>query len=134
MSLRTVSGIAFYLVNTFKVPLFCHGLESRLSTQRRCLDSGPASFELSPSSFTGSVGFPGAGDQILLGRDQILSLDDHAFLHPETITLSNQNSVVVLAQAKKGRDPITLTDTWKSSADLGLSGSHGDEWNIISPL
>jgi hypothetical protein len=64
---------------------------------------------------------PGAGHHITVGRDCILSIGEHAFLHPKTISLLNKKSVTVLAQAKSGRDSITLAETWKNNADLGLT-------------
>jgi hypothetical protein len=78
---------------------------------------------------------PGAGLHIIVGRDQILNLGEHAFLQPGTIDLLNQRSVTVLAHVKSGRDPITLADTWKNNADFGFTGFHETEWtNFISVL
>jgi hypothetical protein len=72
---------------------------------------------------------PGARFHILIGRDRILGLGERSFLLNETINQLNQKQVYVLAHAVVARNPITTTELWMSSTDLGLTGLIAEDWD-----
>jgi hypothetical protein len=65
---------------------------------------------------------PGTGQLINIGRDRVLGLGEKSILSDELITILNQKKITVLALAKVSHNPITFTESWIGSAELGLSG------------
>jgi hypothetical protein len=71
----------------------------------------------------------GSGHSVLLGLDYILGLGNSSFLTRQLITELNRNNMVYLYQALGESRPGYLSDHWKTSEEIGLSGNLAVEWD-----
>jgi hypothetical protein len=74
---------------------------------------------------------PGDGRHITIGRDMILGLGDRARLSVELVQNLIDNQITTLAHATNFVNPVTLTEVWKTSVDLNLTGAHAAEWSTF---
>jgi hypothetical protein len=74
---------------------------------------------------------PGDGRLIAIGRDVILGMGDRARLSLELVQTLSDNQIITLAQATTFVNLITLTEVWKTSADLNLTRCSRGEWSTF---
>jgi hypothetical protein len=72
---------------------------------------------------------PGNGHSVLIGLDKILGIDDSSLLSQDLLVALKNKNIRYLFQARAQSSLGFITDQWKSSLDLGLSGSMAIEWN-----
>jgi hypothetical protein len=72
---------------------------------------------------------PGSGQQVAIGTDRIMGLEDISFLSPELISSLKQKNISFLSQAWNIEGRSGLSPTWYSHFDLDLSGPMENEWD-----
>jgi hypothetical protein len=71
---------------------------------------------------------PGAGCDILLGRDRILGLEEQSLLSPCLRTLLQRQNLQTLAQVKAPSGELHFPNRWMGSGELSLSDQCAVEW------
>jgi hypothetical protein len=71
---------------------------------------------------------PGAGHDILIGKDKVLGLGERSLLPTDLISHINSRGIFTLAQARTTTNPVTTTTIWMTNNDLDLSGAQAISW------
>jgi hypothetical protein len=72
---------------------------------------------------------PGAGDSIIVGKDEILGMGKDSILSVELITCLNSKNVYFLYQASRASIQGSICSNWLDNTDLGLEGDYASEWD-----
>jgi hypothetical protein len=72
---------------------------------------------------------PGVGDEIKIGRDKIIGLDDLSILSLQLRSHLLSLNLTSLAQLKKGTGAFPLPDSWLHSSELALGGHLAQEFD-----
>jgi len=75
---------------------------------------------------------PGSGQQILIGRDKLIGLEDSSLLSTTLICYLNRINITVLAQLRDPSSIVSFPEIWKNTDTLGLTGELATEWNSYS--
>jgi hypothetical protein len=73
---------------------------------------------------------PGNGHSILIGKDNILGMGSGALLSEELIDVINRKGFHFLSQVQGESQAGRITQNWKTSDELGLTGLINTEWSL----
>jgi hypothetical protein len=69
------------------------------------------------------------GQQILIGRNKVIGLEDRSLLSTTLLSHLNNINITILAHLHDSSNTVSFPKTWKNKDVLGLIGDLAIEWN-----